>query len=345
MAEPALEAVEHFSVLRNQWTELALGTRNIFATWEWAETWSSHRRRDRPLLLFAVRDGDRVEAILPLYLWIERPLRVARFLGHGPADQLGPVGDATRASAALGRVAEAADLHLVVAELLPAGEPWVATLGGRVLVRESSPASSLEGGWSGYLSRRSANFRQQVRRRERNLMRSYKVRYRLSGLETLEADLDLLFSLHRARWGAKQSAFGRWEAFHRDFAAVALERDWLRLWVLELDGSPAAVWYGFRFAGVESYYQSGRNPALSDDSVGFVLLAHSVRAAAEDGIREYRFLRGAEPYKRRFSDRDEGLESIALTRGIRGKVASVPAAVLARHMSVGSLVTRLGRFG
>jgi CelD/BcsL family acetyltransferase involved in cellulose biosynthesis len=44
--------------------------------------------------------------------------------------------------------------------------------------------------------------------------------------------------------------------------------------------------------------------------VGLVLLAHSIRAALEDGLDEYRFLRGAEPYKYRFADEDPGLETI-----------------------------------
>ena len=36
------------------------------------------------------RDGQLV-AVLPLYMWSGRPLRVARFIGHGPGDALGPV--------------------------------------------------------------------------------------------------------------------------------------------------------------------------------------------------------------------------------------------------------------
>lgn len=345
-AASSLEAIDSPETLRREWMELARESSNIFATWEWASTWLKHRAREKPLLLFATRDADRIESILPLYLWMDRPLRVARFLGHGPADQLGPIGargDVTSAAAALARVAEAADLDLLLAELLPADEAWGSALSGSTLVHESSPTSSLEGGWDGYLSRRSANFRQQVRRRERNLMRRYNLHYRLADGETLQTDLRLLFSLHDARWGPSDSAFKRWQAFHRDFAAVALERGWLRLWILELDGSPAAAWYGYRFGGVESYYQSGRDPAHSDDSVGFVLLAHTIRAAAEDGIGEYRFLRGDETYKRRFADRDEGLETVALARGVRGRIGSMAAASLARHRSVRLALTRLRR--
>ena len=63
---------------------------------------------------------------------------------------------------------------------------------------------------------------------------------------------------------------------------------------------------------VESFYQAGRDPDWDHASVGLVLLAHSIRAALEDGRSEYRFLRGAEPYKYRFADEDPGLETIVV---------------------------------
>ena len=48
----------------------------------------------------------------------------------------------------------------------------------------------------------------------------------------------------------------------------------------------------------------------------------------EDGVREYRFLRGGEPYKSRWADRDAGLETVALGRGLRGRaVVAAPASV------------------
>ena len=206
---------------------------------------------------------------------------------------------------------------------------------------ESSPTLSLESGWEAYLAGRSSNLRQQVRRRERRLADRYVVRFRLaSDPNRLHDDLTQLLALHLARWGAG-SAFTRWEAFHREFATVALERGWLRLWFLELDGRPAAAWYGFRFEGVESYYQAGRDPGRSDESVGFVLLAHSIREAAHDGVREYRFLRGGEPFKLRFADEDAGLETLALGRGAKGGIAAALAAAGLRSDVLRSMLRRV----
>ncbi len=150
--------------------------------------------------------------------------------------------------------------------------------------------------------------------------------------DRLQRDLDVLFDLHSARGGDQAShalAEAR-AAFQRDFAARALERGWLRLWFLELEGKPVAAWYGFRCGGVESYYQAGRDPAWDHASVGFILLAHSIRSALEDGMREYRFLRGGEAYKDRFTDDRGELETFVVARGLRGNAAAGAGRLLAQ---------------
>jgi CelD/BcsL family acetyltransferase involved in cellulose biosynthesis len=344
-SEPLIvETIGSLDGVRDEWSALATAGGNVFSTWEWASTWWRQRGQDRPLLLYVCRDaGGRLAAILPLYLAARRPVRMARFLGHGPADELGPVcapADRRAAARALAEAAVRARLGLLFAELLPGRYPWSDELGGKAVRRDASPAVSLDG-WEPYLARRSANFRQQVRGRERRLARAHALAFRLADDPArLDDDLGLLFRLHEARWGA-QSPFLRWREFHAEFARVALEHGWLRLWFLELDGRPAAAWYGFRFGRVESYYQAGRDLARRDASVGFVLLAHTIREAAGDGMREYRFLRGGEPFKSRFADVDPGLETVVVTRGARGRLAGAAAAGALRSDRARSLVGRL----
>ena len=306
--------------LAAEWTALAAAGGNPFGTHEWASCWWRHHGGDRRPLVVAGRAADgRLVTVLPLYLWATRPLRILRFIGHGAGDQLGPVhapGD-REAAAALARQALAEPgWDVFVGEQLPARALWSDLLGARVIRREGSPVLvAPDGGWPAYLAGRSANFRQQLGRKERNLARRHQVGLRLvQDPGQLPAAMDTLFALHRLRWG-EDSGFLPREAFHREFAAVALDRGWLRLWLLELDGRPAAAWYGLRFGGVEHYYQSGRDPAFDNLSAALVLLAHTIRSAFEDGVGEYRFGRGQDPYKYRFTDHDPGLETIASTRG------------------------------
>ena len=102
---------------------------------------------------------------------------------------------------------------------------------------------------------------------------------------------------------------------------IGLARGWLRLWLLEVEGRPVAAWHGFRFGGADWYYQSGRDPRWEPYAVGAVLLARTIRDCVEAGGSRYLFLRGDEPYKRRFATADPGLETIALAAGPLGRSA------------------------
>ena len=123
---------------------------------------------------------------------------------------------------------------------------------GSFLRGEPSPVLPVDGrSFDEYLASRSRNLREQVRRRERKLARERDLVFRLADdPEPLDEDFGTLIRLHDARWGGDRAgAFaGPREGFHREFARRALERGWLRLWIMEVDGRPAAAWYGLRFA-------------------------------------------------------------------------------------------------
>ena len=327
-----LEPLASLDAARADWRRLAERSGNFFSTWEWADAWVRHLGEGRELHLHACLQPDgEVAAILPLVLSRTGPLRLLRFVGHGPADELGPVcdpGDRDAAGRALSELLAAGGFHVFVGERVRPALSF-----GRVLRTEPSPVLPVRGrSFDEYLAERSRNFREQVRRRRRKLAREHELSFRLTeDPARLEDDVTTLFRLHASRWEEPGAFGGPLEAFHRDFAARALERGWLRLWTMEVDGRPAAAWYGVRFGGVESYYQAGRDPALDDLSVGFVLLAHTIEAAFDDGASEYRFLLGDEPFKGRFAEEDARVETLTVARGARGR-AAVAAARAAPRM-------------
>ncbi len=317
--------------MRSDWAALAEQSGNVFGTWEWIDAWRRHFGDGvRPAVALARDHDDRPVALLPLGVSGRRPFRVARFMGHGPADEQGPVCAPEAIPGAFGSLLEGPrGWDVLLAERLPPGHG----LHGRELRREPSPVVDRpEGGWDEYLAGRSKNVRSQVGRKQRKLEREHDLRFRLcEDPECLAEDMRTLVRLHNARWGEEGSGAMSESraAFHEDFAAIALERGWLRLWLAEADGEPVAAWYGFRFAGAESYYQSGRDPEWERSSVGLVLLVHTIREAMQDGMREYRLLRGGETYKDRFATRDPGVETVAVGRGV-GRMVALAGAGAAR---------------
>lgn len=320
--------------IRDEWTPLALASGNVFATWEWNDAWwREFGTREGPIILALRAPVGRIRGIIPVYRRIVPPLRIARLLGHGPADQGALVHDSSDGGCAVDLIRAAAELpglDLLVAEQLGATDRLTALEGARVLSRQSAPVIRLtRPSWNAYLQSLEGSTRATIRRKQRRIARRRNVNVRLTqdGAK-LERDLDVLFSLHAMRWPG--SNFVRLQRFHREFAATALKNGWLRLWILEVDGTAAAAWYGFRFAQIEHYYQSGWDPDFAYESVGHVLLAHTIEAALEDGVVEYRFGRGDEAYKFRYANEQSALVTMALPRTRLGAGAVKAAPLLQR---------------
>ena len=321
-----------------EWDALAEAAGHVFATPEWLRTWRRHHgSRRRPLVGLARADGG-LRAIVPMDVWWRHGVAVLRFAGHGPSDRLGPISAPVDAADAVSATLAAAPLRgfVLLAEHVATGDGLGRLAGARRLYREPSPVLRFEHEtWDAFLAARAANFRQQVRRYPRRLAEHGALSFRLAAdRDRLDRDLDTLFDLHRARWGGGETPFLAASAFHREFARLAFDRGWLRLWFLEIDGKPVAALHGFRFAGAESGYQAGRDPTFAGGQVGFVLLAHAVRAALEDGMREFRFGRGGSAYKERFATSDPGIETYGVTRGAAAS-AMLSAAVALRGRSLG----------
>jgi CelD/BcsL family acetyltransferase involved in cellulose biosynthesis len=210
---------------------------------------------------------------------------------------------------------------MFLGERLCSEDDLAPALGGLVVQRTPSPVLSLNGdSFEQFLSSRGRNFRQEVKRRAK-VLSEVGAEYRLTNDPAeVHRDMQTLVRLHSARWGRSGSTVfgGRAAGFHTDFACRALSQGWLRLWTMRIRGNPVAAWYGLRYGGIESYYQAGRDPEFDHLGVGFVLLCHSVMAAFEDGVREYHFGSGGEPYKYRFSNQDPGLETVAVHVGLPG---------------------------
>ncbi|HZT15009.1 MAG TPA: GNAT family N-acetyltransferase [Gaiellaceae bacterium] len=338
-----LEQIDAARVPAAEWDGLALASRNLFATREFLTLWWSHFGRGHRPLLIACREGDgRLVALLPLYLRRHGPLGTVRFLGHGPADLLGPVcGPEWRAQAgdAVARAASAAGADVLLAEHVPAAErseAWLAS--GRVVRDEAFPLVRAAS-WDEYVGSRSGHFRKKLAWQERRLGRDGRVEYRLTDAGSLERDLETLFALHRARWKTQTDFLSR-ASFYRELAAAALTRGWLRMWQLELDGAAVASIFGFRFAGREWHVQTGRDPSIKAVSTGLLLLWQSLRAAVEEGVGEYLLLRGPEDYKYRVATDDPRIATVARPLTALGRAALLAGAAADRLGPLRALARR-----
>jgi CelD/BcsL family acetyltransferase involved in cellulose biosynthesis len=182
------------------------------------------------------------------------------------------------------------------------------------------------GSWDAYLGSLGPRHRYNFRRRLRNLEREHTVRLHniLGEFERGQA-LRHLVDLHLRSWkdrgGSDAFHDPRLLAFHDDLSRLALERGWLRLSLLELDGQAAAAFYGFRYGRVFHFYQTGLDPAFSRWSIGLVMLGLTIKSAIEEGASEYDLLHGNESYKFLWSTQARALIRIDLhPPGLLGRV-------------------------
>lgn len=312
--------------MREDWNALLedSGSWTPFLTWEWVWAWWSHVQEGAVLNVIAVRSGGLLIGLAPLMVVrpaVMTPARLA-FIGSGSgADYLDVIvrhghEDAAAAALAGALASQQVTLHL---DNLPPG-PVAARLQRELTAAgwsaiESSPDVCpfihLSGHtWESYLASLGSSHRANVRRRTRALDAAFAVRFSPIDTQDDRRDvLDALFKFHDQRWNGGSTAFSsaRLRAFHHAVTKAALDRGWLRMYALTLDGRLAGAMYGFANHGRFYFFQHGCDAAYKGLSIGVVLMALTIRAAIDDGLREFDMLYGHESYKKLWASQHRAL--------------------------------------
>lgn len=306
-----------FTALRPHWNALlrASGSDNPFLTWEWLHTWWVHLADSSRLRLIVVRAGRDLIAIAPLRLvggslyWFSR----LEFLGTGHAgsdylDLIVKRGHETESVAAIARFLKARRLAARLTHLPPGSNAarlaaHLADDGWTTAAADDGtcPIIPLEGHtFDSYLGTLGPSHRANVRRRIKALAQKFDVRFDLvTGDAERRQMLAALAAYHDRRFKEDGTAFvtPAVRAFQDEATRRALHGGWLRMYALRLNGDLAAVMYGFQYGGRFYFYQHGFDDRYKDNSIGLVLMGLTIRAAIEDGAREFDMLWGTEAYK------------------------------------------------
>jgi len=133
-----------------------------------------------------------------------------------------------------------------------------------------------------------------------------------------ERFLDALFALHAARWrsGGEQGVLGHAavQAFHREALPALMEEGLARVHLVEVGERVAAAHYGFAARGRHYYYIGGFDPELRAAGPGHLAVAHAIERAISERAELFHFLRGDEPYKRRWGAEPTPLATLSFRR-------------------------------
>jgi CelD/BcsL family acetyltransferase involved in cellulose biosynthesis len=340
-----LHDVASFARLRGEWNQLVASSRssNVFLTWEWLHTWWTHLHGDRRLAILVVRRGTDLVGIAPLASTRTGLLGAPKleFLGTGRvgSDYLDVIvrqgfEDEVIPSLGLALVRKGLALDMKQVRITKSAASQLA----RELRRSGCSVwltrthlcrvIDLRGrSFETYLGSLGSEHRYNFHRRLRQAEAQHSLRFEcVSSEERRRVLLPVLFELHRLRWSARGGSDGLEgpgiRAFHEDLTALALERGWLRLFVLWFGDSPAAAVYGFRYGQVFSFYQSGFDPKYRKLSVGLLAMGLAIKSAIEEGALEFDLLHGDEAYKSHWARKTRRLgRFVAFPMGPLGRLS------------------------
>lgn len=171
--------------------------------------------------------------------------------------------------------------------------------------------------WDDFLETLGPAHRANIRRRIRALDSTGVMTFtRVETHQQRREALDRLIRFSEQRWTSRggTSAFPTPSmiAFHQAVTRRALSEGWLRCYTLALDGDIAAVMYGFVVDDRFYFYQHGFDEARARYSLGLVLMALTIRASIDEGLREFDMLYGHEAYKQLWARQQRPLHRLEL---------------------------------
>lgn len=313
--------------LREEWQALQerSSARGIYQTWEWVSTWWEHCGDDKQLWLLQARD-DRGSLIGLGMLALDshqpqlgsaegRRWRQLEFIGaRDNCEHLGFLlepGEESRIVQAFMRAIKRRQrswdaLHL---SGIPSDSALLGTLQRLDIPWQRGPSMiapyiPLTDDWDEFFNRLSAPKRKAQRRRLRLLDKEFPDNWAFQQVtrpNELRPALDQLVRLHQAVWEDRGEAGAFGDPGRKEFVYALAERflaaGWLRLYHVTIDGKMTAILFGYEHRGRVYDLVSGIDWDYRKYNVGHILTQLAIHNAVRNGVDEYDFLWGEEPYK------------------------------------------------
>jgi len=224
-----------------------------------------------------------------------------------------------------------------------AGSRLIEVLPGRVRreLMSVAPFAPLPDSPEAYRASLPPQFRKNLRVATKRLAAEGVTHQTIRGRAVLQR-LDILRELHKAQWGSRSHFLPVFDRFAAGFAA-GCTADEAVIHELGNDNLVVATVTAFEVAGRMSLYQSARLTDRRWRDATIVLLAAIIDDACARGFSEVDFLRGNEPYKRRFTaDHREVLRLVA-GKGAVGRLGGVTHAATFQVTQTAVRSVRFGR--
>lgn len=298
--------------LESEWKALELADpfATPFQTFAWHLAWANTLGAKKRLEFVTVRSEGQLIGLLPLCRQSAALWSTVRFQCTGVSDVLQPLVHPEFRSivgAAFRRHLES-ERSLVDLHQIRSSSVLNEALSTELTDQAKCVVLDLPETYEAYLATLGKSLRFDCRKLEKKPFTTGEAKILTVDGSNWQWGLDVLFETHRERWKERHlpGAFlAKQQAFHRAWVPLALEQGLVRLNVLEFEGKAIGALYAFTFHDTTYFYQTGFNPTYKTLSPGTVLVAATIRQAIEEGKKHFDFMRGDEPYKRRWQPQNE----------------------------------------
>ncbi len=308
----AIESPGQLEKLRPEWDALweRSGSATPFQHSGWLLPWW-HIFGSGELFTFAVRAFGRLIAIAPLFLQPWSGRRQVTFLGNGVSDYLNilcePEAEAAACAAILGCIADQrhrwdlCDLQDLRAQCSLLNLQVLFPLQSATQAQCVCSVIPLPDTVERFEETLPHGLRRNLRRYGLQLQAEGPVEFQTARADQYQEHVDALIALHQARWKLKDGP-GMFngpslESFHRNAACNLWQSGLVRFHSLRVNGGIAAVVYAWVHRQRAYSYLGGFDPTLARYSPGALIMKYTIGQSIKEGVREFDFLRGSEPYK------------------------------------------------
>lgn len=325
MRAEVITRVDELEPIAGAWDELSVAARAPFASPSWLIPWWRHAApAGAELCVIAVREADgTLVGVAPFFVEPDRlGLRKVRALGAGASLYVEPVArpgleeDVARAVAAslaglrpaadymtFDGVYEASPWHQLIGRAWPEGSCWWHA----PLTMPAPFIETTEKSYEEWFATKSKNFREQTRRRRRQLEKKGAVFRLATAPEEVEPGLIAFAELHHARWDPKGGSAVLTDGVRAMLPVVAgnlLADGRFRLWSIEIEGRVISSHLFVEAGGESAYWLGGFDPEWATQQPALQTLIAAIEDGWERGDRRIDLGAGGQDYKYRLADGD-----------------------------------------
>lgn len=186
---------------------------------------------------------------------------------------------------------------------------------------QPAPYIPLQNDYQTYLAGIDKKQRHEIRRKVRKVEQGLAegMLYFTRDINHLETDVDAFIEMMAQDPNKHKFLTEKMRQHLHITAQTAFDHNWLQLAFFTLDGNNAAANMSFIFNDRLWLYNSGWEWDFRDLSPGWVLLAHLIQWATENGIKEFDLMRGDEPYKYKFGGVDRHVYRVIIAKKVRSE--------------------------